>query len=64
MGITWKDETGTGTKALDGRTVRERLTAAERAALRQRISTAVREQELADAAAWKQIKANSRPTAI
>lgn len=64
MGITWNDETGTGTKALDGRTVRERLSAAERAALRQRISTAVREQEFADAEVWKQIKANRRPAAI
>ena len=61
MGLTWNDETGTGTKAPDGRAVRERLGAAERAALRQRISTAVRERELADAEVWKQIKANGRP---
>jgi len=60
MGLTWNEETGTGTKALDGRTVRERLGAAERGALRQRISTAVRGQELADAAVWKQIKAKER----
>jgi hypothetical protein len=63
MGITSNDQTGTGTKALDGRTVRERLGAAERAALRQRISTAVREQELADAEVGKQINANGRPAA-
>ena len=63
MGITWNDETGTH-KGLDGRTVRERLSAAERAALRQRISTAVRVQELAEAPVWKQIKANGRPAAI
>src|SRR5215213_11220828 len=49
MGISWNDETGTGTRVPDGCTVRERLGAAERAALRQRISTAVRERELADA---------------
>jgi len=61
MGITWNDETGTGTKAQDGRTVREQLSAAERAALRQRISIAVRERELADAEVWKQIKANGHP---
>jgi hypothetical protein len=64
MGITWNDETGTGTDAVDGRTVRERLSAAERAVLRQRISTAVQEQEFADAEVWKQIKANGRAAAI
>jgi len=64
MGLTWNEETGTGTKAQDSRTVREQLSAAERAALRQRISIAVREREFADAAVWKQIKANGRPAAI
>lgn len=62
MGITaWKDDMGIGTGAPDVRCVRERLSASERDALRQRISTAVRERESTDAEAWKEIKANGRP---
>lgn len=48
---------GIGKKALaakNERHVRERLGAAERDVLRQRISTAVRDRELADADAWKE----------
>jgi hypothetical protein len=64
MGIrAWKDDVGIGAKPHDGLTARERLGAAERDALRQRISAAVRERELADAQAWKEIKANGRPAA-
>ncbi len=56
----WKDHMGIGTEALDGVNLRERLSAGEREDLRQRLSTAVRERELADAMAWKEIKANGR----
>jgi hypothetical protein len=40
--------------------VRKRLSRAEREVLRERISTAVRLRELADAEARKEIKANGR----
>ena len=64
MGIrAWNDDVGIGTEPLDGPTARERLGAAERDALRRRISAAVRERELADGQAWKEIKANGRPAA-
>jgi hypothetical protein len=56
---------GIGKKALavkNERQVRERLGAAERDILRQRISTAVRDREQADADAWKE-KVNGRKTA-
>ena len=43
--------------------VRKRLSRAEREVLRERISTAVRLRELADAEAWKEIKANGRTAA-
>ncbi len=63
----WKDGMGIGTEALEaaknGRDVRERLCAAERDVLRQRISTAVRERELTDVEAWKEIKTNGRTPA-
>lgn len=60
-----KDCMGIGKKALaakNERHVRERLGAAERDVLRQRISTAVRDRELADADAWKE-KVNGRKAA-
>ncbi len=63
----WKDGMGIGTEALEaaknGRDVRERLCAAERDVLRERISTAVRDRELADAEAWKGQRANGRTAA-
>jgi hypothetical protein len=43
--------------------VRKRLSRAEREVLRERISTAVRLRELADAEARKEIKANGRTAA-
>jgi hypothetical protein len=43
--------------------VSKRLSRAEREVLRERISTAVRLRELADAKAWKEIKANGRTAA-
>jgi hypothetical protein len=43
--------------------VSKRLSRAEREALRERISTAVRLRELADAEARKEIKANGRTAA-
>ncbi len=64
MGITaWKDDMGIGIETLDGRNVRARLDAIERGVLRELISTAVREREVLDAKAWKEIKANGRPAA-
>jgi hypothetical protein len=63
MGITWKDDRGIGTETLGGREVRARLDAIEREALRELISTAVRDREVIDAKAWKEIKANGRPAA-
>jgi hypothetical protein len=42
---------------------RKRLSRAERDVLRERISTAVRIRELADAETWKEIKANGRAAA-
>ena len=64
MGITWKDDRGMGTEAVESRDIRERLDAEERDALRQLVSTAVREREVLDAKAWKEIKANGRSAAI
>ena len=64
MGIAaWKDDMGTGVETLDGRGVRTRLDAIERRTLRALISTAVRDREVLDAKAWKEIKANGRPAA-
>jgi hypothetical protein len=64
MGIAaWKDDMGSGTETLDGRDVRARLDAIERRALRELISTAVRDREVIDAKAWKEIRANGRPAA-
>jgi hypothetical protein len=48
---------------VDTTAVRKRLSRAERDVLRERISTAVRARELADAEAWKEIKANGRTAA-
>jgi hypothetical protein len=42
---------------------RKLLSRAEREVLRERISTAVRIRELADAETWKEIKANGRAAA-
>jgi hypothetical protein len=42
---------------------RKRLSRIERDVLRERISTAVRIRELADAETWKEIKANGRAAA-
>jgi hypothetical protein len=42
---------------------RKRLSRAERDVLRERISSAVRVRELADAETWKEIKANGRAAA-
>ncbi len=64
MGIAaWKDDMGIGTETLDGSEVRARLDAIERGALRELISTAVRDREVLDAKAWKEIKASGRPAA-
>jgi hypothetical protein len=64
MGIAVrKDDMGIGAETLDGRNVRARLDASERGTLRELISTAVRDRELLDAKAWKEIKANGRPAA-
>jgi hypothetical protein len=64
MGIAaWKDDMGTGVETLDGRDVRTRLDAIERRTLRALISTAVRDREVRDAKAWKEIKANGRSAA-
>ena len=48
---------------MDIAAMRKRLSRAERDVLRERISTAVRARELADAEAWKEIKANGRTAA-
>jgi hypothetical protein len=64
MGIAaWKDDMETGVETLDGRDVGARLDAIERRTLRALISTAVRDREVLDAKAWKEIKANGRPAA-
>ena len=60
---SWKDDMGTGVETLDGRDVRTRLDAIERRTLRALISTAVRDREVLDAKAWKEIKAIGRPAA-
>lgn len=62
MGLkAWKGELGIGTEALDGRGVRPRFDANERDALRELISTAVRDRAALDAKVWKEIKENGRP---
>lgn len=48
---------------VDTTAVRKRLSRTERDVLRERISIAVRARELADAEAWKEIKANGRTAA-
>jgi hypothetical protein len=48
---------------MDITAVRKRLSRGEREVLRERISTAVRVRELADAEAWKEIKENGRAAA-
>jgi len=64
LGLTaWKGELGIGTEALEGRGVRPRFDASERDALRELISTAVRDRAILDAKAWKEIKANGRSAA-
>ena len=61
MGIkTCEDDLGTSPGTRDGLKLREQLGAVERRVLRERISTAVRERELADEEAWRGKRANGR----